>query len=107
MSVIDRFRLDGKRAFVSGGSRGFGGVLALAIAEAGADIVLAARGAEGLANVAAEVRDRGRGVRTYAADVADPAQCVALCGYTLSSAQGVPAPSRFANRWPERPNTAI
>ena len=40
MNVLDRFRLDGKRLFITGGSRGFGRVIALAAAEAGADIAL-------------------------------------------------------------------
>jgi gluconate 5-dehydrogenase len=34
MNVLDRFRLDGKRLFVTGGSRGFGRAIALAAAEA-------------------------------------------------------------------------
>ena len=37
MNVLDRFRLDGKRMFITGGSRGFGRAIALACAEAGAD----------------------------------------------------------------------
>ena len=36
MAVLDRFRLDGKRLFITGGSRGLGREMALAIAEAGA-----------------------------------------------------------------------
>src|ERR1700674_1969305 len=43
MAVLDRFRLDGKCILVTGGSRGFGRAIALAAAEAGADVMLVAR----------------------------------------------------------------
>jgi len=46
MSVLDRFRLDGKVAIVTGGSRGLGKVIANALAEAGASVVLTARSLE-------------------------------------------------------------
>ncbi|MGH6924488.1 MAG: SDR family NAD(P)-dependent oxidoreductase [Propylenella sp.] len=86
MSVLDRFRLDGKRTFITGGSRGFGRAIALAMAEAGADLVLSARGAEDLAKVADEARERGRAVLTYPADISDPAACEALCERVLAEA---------------------
>jgi NAD(P)-dependent dehydrogenase (short-subunit alcohol dehydrogenase family) len=86
MNVLDRFRLDGKRLFITGGSRGFGRVIALAAAEAGADIVLNARDASALARTAEEVRERGRSVLTFPADIADPAACEALCRRVLAEA---------------------
>jgi gluconate 5-dehydrogenase len=83
MNVLDRFRLDGKRAFITGGSRGFVRVIALALAEAGADVALAARDADSLARTASEIEERGRKAWTYAANVADPAECEALCERAL------------------------
>jgi NAD(P)-dependent dehydrogenase (short-subunit alcohol dehydrogenase family) len=86
MNVLDRFRLDGRRMFVTGGSRGFGRVIALAAAEAGADIVLNARDPDALARTAAEVRERGRQAWTFPGDVAEPALCEELCGRVLAEA---------------------
>jgi gluconate 5-dehydrogenase len=89
MSVLDRFRLDGKRMFITGGSRGFGRVIALAAAEAGADIVLNAREAAALERTADEVRARGRKVWTYAADIADPSACEETCRKVLAEPGGI------------------
>jgi NAD(P)-dependent dehydrogenase (short-subunit alcohol dehydrogenase family) len=75
MTVLDRFRLDGKRVLITGGSRGFGRIIALAVAEAGADVVLIARDLDALARTAGELRRRGSRAWTYSADVADPATC--------------------------------
>ena len=54
------FRLDGKVALITGGSKGLGRAMALAFAEAGADVVVASRKAEACEEVAAEVRALGR-----------------------------------------------
>lgn len=86
MNVLDRFRLDGKRLLITGGSRGFGRVIALAAAEAGADVVLNARDPEALAKTAGEVRERGRQAWTFAADIAIPEVCEALCKQVLKEA---------------------
>ena len=56
MSLFD---LTGKTAFVTGASRGIGRVIAVALADAGADVALVARSADGLAETA-EAIDRGR-----------------------------------------------
>ncbi|HTO85881.1 MAG TPA: SDR family NAD(P)-dependent oxidoreductase [Methylomirabilota bacterium] len=86
MNVLDRFRLDGRRMFVTGGSRGFGRVIALAAAEVGADVALNARDPDALARTAAEVRERGRQAWTFPGDIADPALCEDLCSRVLAEA---------------------
>ncbi|MCU0677411.1 MAG: SDR family oxidoreductase [Myxococcota bacterium] len=59
MSLLSRFRLDGKVAIVTGASSGIGRASALALAEAGASVVLAARSEERLEKVARTIRDAG------------------------------------------------
>ena len=84
MSVLDRFRLDGKRLFITGGSRGLGRQMALAIADAGADAVLVARDQKALDKTAEEIRAFGRHAWTIRADVSDADQCNTACRKALS-----------------------
>ena len=65
------FRLDGKRALVTGASRGLGRACAAALAEAGAHVVLAARGRGTLAQVAGEIEAAGGVAAILPLDVAD------------------------------------
>jgi NAD(P)-dependent dehydrogenase (short-subunit alcohol dehydrogenase family) len=63
------FSLAGKKALVTGASRGIGQVIAVAFARAGADVALAARTQAGLAGTAAAVRDLGRQAVEIPADL--------------------------------------
>jgi dehydrogenase/reductase SDR family member 4 len=54
------FRLDGKKAIVTGASRGIGESIAIALAKAGADVAICSRKQEDLEPVAAEIRAAGR-----------------------------------------------
>jgi NAD(P)-dependent dehydrogenase (short-subunit alcohol dehydrogenase family) len=58
--MTDIFSLKGKKAFVSGASRGLGREMALTLAEAGADVALASRNVEALNETAAGVQKMGR-----------------------------------------------
>jgi NAD(P)-dependent dehydrogenase (short-subunit alcohol dehydrogenase family) len=84
MSVLDRFRLDGKRLFITGGSRGLGRQMALAIADAGADVVLVARDQKNLDKTADEIRALGRCAWTIRADISNADQCETACRKALS-----------------------
>jgi 2-deoxy-D-gluconate 3-dehydrogenase len=63
------FDLTGKKAFVTGASRGIGQAIAVALAQAGADVAVAARGEEGLAATAKQIAGRGREAHVIVADV--------------------------------------
>lgn len=83
MSVLDRFRLEGQRLFITGGSRGLGREMALAIADVGADVVLVGRDRESLEKTAAEIRALGRTANILAADVGLPDECEQVCHQAL------------------------
>ena len=59
-SILDRFRLDGKVALITGAGRGIGAATAIAYADAGADVVISARTESQLEETAQAVRERGR-----------------------------------------------
>ena len=71
MSVLDRFALTDHVAVVTGAGRGIGAATAVALAEAGADVVVSARTADQLEAVADRVRDAGRRALVVPADLSD------------------------------------
>jgi gluconate 5-dehydrogenase len=83
MNVLDRFRLDGRKLFITGGSRGLGRAMALAIADAGADVALVGRDAVSLRATADEIRGLGRTAWEISGDVSQPEACERLCKEAL------------------------
>src|ERR1051326_62761 len=71
MSVIDTFRLDGKVALVTGGSRGLGLQIAEGLGEAGARIAITARREPGLSEGLARLNDRGVTAMSAACDISN------------------------------------
>lgn len=71
---MDKSTLTGRRAIVTGAGRGIGQTIALALAQAGAEVVVSARSQSELDRVAAQIRGIGRRSLAVAADVTDPAQ---------------------------------
>lgn len=70
--ILDRFRLDDKVAIVTGAGRGLGAATALAFAEAGADVLIAARTKAQLDEVADQIAETGRKAHVVVADLAHP-----------------------------------
>jgi 7-alpha-hydroxysteroid dehydrogenase len=69
MAILEKFGIHGSLAVVTGASRGIGRGIAIALAEAGADIIACARAPEPLDDLARAVRARGRDCLTCATDV--------------------------------------
>ena len=71
MAVLDRFSLCGRRAFVTGASRGIGRATAIALAEAGADVALLAREGAMLEAATLEIETLGRWAHIEVLDLCD------------------------------------
>jgi gluconate 5-dehydrogenase len=84
MGVLEQFRLDGRRALITGGSRGLGRAIAQAFAEAGADLVLAGRDENTLHQARGELGAAGRRVDVVAADLGSPEAVDQFCSAVLA-----------------------
>ncbi len=71
MSILDLFKLDGKIAFVTGSSSGLGQAMAIALAEAGADVVCHSSKTGGAAETVAAIEKLGRKSAEFSGDMAD------------------------------------
>jgi 7-alpha-hydroxysteroid dehydrogenase len=76
--ILDRFRLDGRASIVTGAGRGIGAATAVALAEAGADVLVSARSEDQLRDVAAKIEAVGRRAAVVPADLTDLEAAAAL-----------------------------
>ncbi len=85
MTLLDRFRLDGRVAVVTGASSGLGVAIAGHLAGAGADVALGARRTDRLADTARLVEKAGRRCLSVTTDVSRPEDCQRLVEETMAA----------------------
>ena len=107
MSILDKFRLDGRVVIVTGASSGLGVSFAKAAAEAGADVVLAARRVDKLAQTAALIDSVGGRSLSVATDVVDPDQCTAMVEAAVAEFGKVDVLINNAGLMPIRPMAEV
>ena len=83
------FSVKGKVAIVTGGSKGIGRAIALALAEHGADVTISARGEDALASTQREIQALGRRCLTVSANMAEEADWKRLVDATIATFGGV------------------
>jgi 7-alpha-hydroxysteroid dehydrogenase len=83
--ILDRFRLDDRVAVVTGAGRGLGAAMAVAFAEAGADVVIAARTQPQLDEVASQIEATGRRAHVVVADLAHPDETAKLAAAAVEA----------------------
>ena len=103
MGILERFRLDGQVAIVTGAGRGIGAATALAYAEAGADVVVAARSRDQIERTAEAARQHGVRALPVSCDVLERVQLENLVATTLDEFGRIDVLVNNAGGWPPKP----
>ena len=101
--ILDLFRLDGKVAILTGAGRGIGAASAIALAECGANVVIASRTQADLDEVAAKVAKTGQRAVTVAGDLAD----LDVMRSLVTRARGIRPPRRGGEQRRGRDPTSV
>jgi 7-alpha-hydroxysteroid dehydrogenase len=83
--ILDRFRVTGQVAVVTGAGRGIGAATAIALAQAGADVLISARTQDQLAKVAREIEAAGQRAVVVPADLSDLDAAAGLAGAAVEA----------------------
>ena len=102
-SILDRFRIEDQVAIVTGAGRGIGAATALAYADAGADVVVAARTVSQIEETAEKVRARGRRALAIPCDVLEADQRENLVAKALDEFGRLDILVNNAGGWPPKP----
>lgn len=100
--ILDRFKLDGRVAIVTGSGRGIGAGTAIAMAEAGADVVVCARSEDQIEETAQKVRDAGRRALAIRCDVTKRDQVENVVSSTLAEFGRLDILVNNAGGWPPK-----
>jgi 7-alpha-hydroxysteroid dehydrogenase len=109
--MSDPFRLDGKRAVITGAGKGIGRGIAIQMAMAGADLVVSSRTLSDLESLQKEISSMGRSINVYVCDVTAPQEVEGLAAFAsenggidvwVNNAGGLPdATPRYLTKTPE------
>ena len=102
-TILDRFRLDGRVALVTGAGRGIGAAIAVALAECGADVAITARTEGELAEVGERIEKHGRRALVLPADVSELDLLEGLVADTVAALGGLDVLVNNAGGSPPRP----
>ena len=101
-NILDSFRLDDQVAIVTGSGRGIGAAIAVAYADAGADVVVSARTVSQMEETAEKVRARGRRALIVPCDVLEPEQRVDLVDRAVAEFGRLDILVNNAGGWPPK-----